>query len=262
MNTKVATPASKVAPRVVVQKKRPVVAQKAPEPVQTPTPVVDVEELDDITRELLAVEKTAPEPSPEKLAEQAAELLAAESASLADDTEDDLDSVVDGDEVEEEEEDGTDEPDDDGHNYEDDATDGILTRVSFTPASPVEDSIIPTQQIVDDNGRDVIMLWKPERCLSCSYLVGDLVINGEETVANDKCHHEFATKGGVRVGNPNCPAKTLRFVKGVNFDKLSSGLAQAMRDKDVAGLHAIYGELATLDPAVSKRVVSLAEESL
>lgn len=246
---KVAVRQTKVAPKLA-EKLAPLM------PAHTQVVVAD-EELDDITLELIAIEKIVPEPvhkfgAPVPDEDDAGDIVDLENIDIR---LDDTQAEDDGDGEE-----GTDEPDDDGHNYEDDATDGILARVAFTPA-PVE-SIIPTQQIVDDNGRDVIMLWKPERCLTCSYLVGDLVINGEETVANDKCHHEFATRGGVRVGNPNCPAKTLRFVKGVNFDKLSSGLAQAMRDKDVAGLHAIYGELATLDPAVSKRVVSLAEESL
>lgn len=249
------TPTKKVAVRQT--KVAPKLAEKLTPLIQAqPQVVVADEELDDITRELIAIEKIVPEP-----VHKFGALVPDED--VAGDVEDveNIDIQL-GDSVSgEDDDDGTDEPDDDGHNYEDDATDGILARVAFTPTPKVE-SIIPTQQIVDDNGRDVIMLWKPERCLTCSYLVGDLTINGEETVANDKCHHEFATRGGVRVGNPNCPAKTLRFVKGVNFDKLSSGLAQAMRDKDVAGLHAIYGELATLDPAVSKRVVSLAEESL
>lgn len=226
-----------VKPKVVV-KRAPVVKPKVE------TPVLAEEELDDITRELIEVEKAIPDIA-----------VAAESAKLdelpenaSDEADDELDSVED---------DGTDEPDDDGHVYEDDNSDELLSKVVFTPVAEVEE--IPVVQITDDSGRDVIMLYKPERCLTCSYLVGDLLVNGEPTVANDKCHHEFATKGGVRVGNPNCPAKTLRFVKGVNFDKMSNNLAQAMRDKDVAGLHHAYGELAKLDPAVAKRVVSLAE---
>ena len=205
------------------------------------TPVVDDDELDDVTRELIEIEKALPDIVGAAGSEKLDEL-----PETVPEVEDDL--VVD---------DGTDEPDDDGHVYEDDNSDALLSKVVFTPVAEVED--IPVVQITDDSGRDVIMLYKPERCLTCSYLVGDLIVNGEPTVANDKCHHEFATKGGVRVGNPNCPAKTLRFVKGVNFDKMSNNLAQAMRDKDVAGLHRAYGELANLDPAVAKRVVSLAE---
>lgn len=118
---------------------------------------------------------------------------------------------------------------------------------------------IPTFTIPDGEGEgDVIMLYKPERCLTCSYLVGELVINGKPTIANDRCHFEFAEKDGQQVGNPNCPAQSLRLVRGANFKKTADRLRKAISTNDAAKLATIYGELAQLDASVSRQIITLA----
>lgn len=139
-----------------------------------------------------------------------------------------------------------------------DATFDSIQASLMSLGTKVEERI-PSFNIPDEGGGDVIMLYKPERCLTCSYLVGDLVINGVATQAHDKCHHEYAVKDGEQVGNPNCPAQSIRLVKGANFERMASRLRKATETKDAAKLAKIYAELAELDPSVSTQIIALAK---
>jgi len=115
--------------------------------------------------------------------------------------------------------------------------------------------------VVDPDGRDVILLHNPAKCLRCSYLVGDIRISGEDTEPFDECHHEYGVdREGNQVGNPNCPAANIRMVRGVNFDSASRKLADALDAQDLGALAKITAKLEKLDPSVSKKVFQLAEE--
>lgn len=81
------------------------------------------------------------------------------------------------------------------------------------------------------------------KCNSCGYLVG------HAKAFHDNCHF---TKG-----NANCPAKVFQIGVGVNVEKASQAIAEALHACDVEALQKHINRLATFKKAQTTEVLSL-----
>lgn len=100
----------------------------------------------------------------------------------------------------------------------------------------------------DTNEPQALVMIYADRCLRCAYLCGPM------TKHYDDCH--FSN------GNEDCPAARTRIVVGINFDKASDALAQAMLENNIQRLTRITAKLADKDEVVQKRVFQLARDKI
>lgn len=85
-------------------------------------------------------------------------------------------------------------------------------------------------------------------CGTCGHLVSHARIFPEN------CHYTR--------GNNDCPAKYIKMGVGVNYEKASDGISQAILTHDVPKLKRLVDKLASLDFEVGKKVLQAMEEKL
>lgn len=102
-------------------------------------------------------------------------------------------------------------------------------------------------QVTGEDEKDLVMIYHA-KCLRCQHLTstGTRIFNS--------CH--FSN------GNADCPAKAIRIVIGINFDRAANLVAQAMLSGDTVKLKALMEKLESRDEIVRKRVMTMASQLL
>lgn len=89
-------------------------------------------------------------------------------------------------------------------------------------------------------------------CTNCGYFVAHL--DNVKTAQREKCR--------VEDGNDLCPAQHSRVVIAPDFERASTGLAEAWMTMDLERLHKNAGKLLTYDKAISDLVVEMSKRKL
>lgn len=134
-----------------------------------------------------------------------------------------------------------------------DNSDDFTTPVAEIVADPNFINIIGGDVLEDElDNKDIIMLYKPSRCLRCVHLVGevDFFENGTKSEPYTECYPPMM-EGKV---NHSCPAMTMNLVKGVNIEKAARSLAKAENDRDSKKLAKIYSTLSKYHPAIDEAI--------
>jgi hypothetical protein len=102
-------------------------------------------------------------------------------------------------------------------------------------------------QVTGEDEKDLVMIYHA-KCLRCQHLTstGTRIFNA--------CH--FSN------GNTDCPAKSIRIVIGINFERAASLISQAMLSGDTVKLKSLMEKLESRDEIVRKRVMTLASQML
>lgn len=97
-------------------------------------------------------------------------------------------------------------------------------------------------------GEADLLIIEGAKCMRCGFLCN---VN---TRYYDECHFSK--------GNADCPAQYFKIAVGVNFEKASDALAEAMLTGDTDRLARINNKLADKDDIIKKRVFSMATKKL
>lgn len=96
----------------------------------------------------------------------------------------------------------------------------------------------------EKNAKDVVFIpLANSKCNTCAHLVS------HAKTFHDSCH--------FKNGNDHCPAKTVQLGVGVNVEKASQGIADALFNKDVQTLQRLVNKLAGYKPAQTEHVLEL-----
>jgi hypothetical protein len=129
---------------------------------------------------------------------------------------------------------------------------GFTTTVPEIVADPNFINIIGGDVLEDElDNKDIIMLYKPSRCLQCVHLVGEVTFeNGTKSVPYTECYPPMMEE---KV-NHSCPAMTMNLVKGVNIEKAAQALAKAEQNRDSKKLAKIYSTLSKYHPSIDEAI--------
>jgi hypothetical protein len=120
----------------------------------------------------------------------------------------------------------------------------VPQAITKPPMGVVEsDDEDDTEQVV----QDIVFISKPE-CLKCFHLTPLGTVDYSKK-KDFRCHFSQ--------GNTSCPARTVRIIEGMDFEKFARKMARAITNSDAELLDKCNRRLLKKDPLVKRKVMEM-----